>query len=102
MSEILMDGLRAVLIFTGVMTLVPMLVLAERRIAASIQNRIGPNRVGPMGLLQPLADVIKLLFKEDIIPNRADKILYSLGPFLAFVPAAIAFARASMAATAFS
>ena len=91
MSEILMDGLRAVLIFTGVMTLVPMLVLAERRIAASIQNRIGPNRVGPMGLLQPLADVIKLLFKEDIIPNRADKILYSLGPFLAFVPAAIAF-----------
>ena len=91
MSEILMDGLRAVLIFTGVMTLVPMLVLAERRIAAVIQNRIGPNRVGPMGLLQPLADVIKLLFKEDIIPNRADKILYSLGPFLAFVPAAIAF-----------
>ena len=91
MSEILMDGLRVVLIFTGVMTLVPMLVLAERRIAAAIQNRVGPNRVGPLGLLQPLAAVIKLLFKEDIIPNRADKILYSLGPFLAFAPAAIAF-----------
>jgi NADH-quinone oxidoreductase subunit H len=73
------------------MTLVPMLVLAERRIAAVIQNRIGPNRVGPLGLLQPLADVIKLLFKEDITPNRADRILFSLAPFLAFAPAAIAF-----------
>ena len=73
------------------MTLVPMLVLAERRISAVIQNRVGPNRVGPMGLLQPLADVIKLLFKEDVMPNRADRVLYSLGPFLAFAPAAIAF-----------
>ena len=90
-QTILMDALRAVLIFGGIMTLVPMLVLAERRIAAVIQNRIGPNRVGPLGLLQPLADVIKLLFKEDITPNRADRILFSLAPFLAFAPAAIAF-----------
>jgi NADH-quinone oxidoreductase subunit H len=89
-QTILMDALRAVLIFGGIMTLVPMLVLAERRIAAAIQNRIGPNRVGPLGLLQPLADVIKLLFKEDITPNRADRILFSLAPFLAFAPAAIA------------
>lgn len=91
MSPILLDVLRVVFIFTGVMTLVPMLVLAERRISAVIQNRVGPNRVGPMGLLQPLADVIKLLFKEDVMPNRADRVLYSLGPFLAFAPAAIAF-----------
>ena len=92
MSErLLVDTLRAGLIFGGIMTLVPMLVLAERRIAAVIQNRIGPNRVGPLGLLQPLADVIKLLFKEDITPNRADRILFSLAPFLAFAPAAIAF-----------
>ena len=90
-QTILMDALQAVLIFGGIMTLVPMLVLAERRIAAVIQNRIGPNRVGPLGLLQPLADVIKLLFKEDITPNRADRILFSLAPFLAFAPAAIAF-----------
>ena len=90
-QTILMDALRAVLIFGGIMTLVPMLVLAERRIAAVIQNRIGPNRVGPLGLLQPLADVITLLFKEDITPNRADRILFSLAPFLAFAPAAIAF-----------
>ena len=90
-QTILMDALRAVLIFGGIMTLVPMLVLAERRISAAIQNRVGPNRVGPMGLLQPLADVIKLLFKEEITPNRADRILFSLAPFLAFAPAAIAF-----------
>jgi NADH-quinone oxidoreductase subunit H len=92
MSErLLVDTLRAGLIFGGIMTLVPMLVLAERRISAAIQNRVGPNRVGPMGLLQPLADVIKLLFKEDLTPNRADRTLYFLGPFLAFAPAAIAF-----------
>ena len=92
MLEILSGALRAVLIFGAVMSLVPILVLAERRIAAAIQNRIGPNRVGPQGLLQPLADVLKLLFKEEIIPAQADKTLYMLGPFLAFAPAAVAFA----------
>ena len=91
LQGILMGAVRAVAIFGGIMTLAPMLVLAERRICAAIQNRIGPNRVGPMGLLQPLADVIKLLFKEDIIPDRADRTLFSLAPLLAFAPAAIAF-----------
>ncbi len=91
-SPILLDVIRAVLIFAAVMTLVPFLVLAERRISAWIQNRVGPNRVGPMGTLQPLADVIKLVFKEEIVPARADRVLYSLGPLLSFAPAAIAFA----------
>ncbi|MEC7775872.1 MAG: NADH-quinone oxidoreductase subunit NuoH [Planctomycetota bacterium] len=88
---ILMGAVRAVAIFGGIMTLAPMLVMAERRICAAIQNRVGPNRVGPMGLLQPLADVIKLLFKEEIIPDRADRTLFSLAPLLAFAPAAISF-----------
>ena len=91
LQGILMGAVRAVAIFGCIMTLAPMLVMAERRICAAIQNRIGPNRVGPMGLLQPLADVIKLLFKEDIIPDRADRTLFSLAPLLAFAPAAIAF-----------
>ena len=91
LQGILMGAVRAVAIFGGIMTLAPILVMAERRICAAIQNRIGPNRVGPMGLLQPLADVIKLLFKEDIIPDRADRTLFSLAPLLAFAPAAIAF-----------
>lgn len=88
---LLMGAVRAVAIFGGIMTLAPMLVMAERRICAAIQNRVGPNRVGPMGLLQPLADVIKLLFKEEIIPDRADRTLFSLAPLLAFAPAAISF-----------
>jgi len=75
-----------------VMSLVPLLVLAERRIAAGIQNRLGPNRVGPQGLLQPIADVLKLVFKEEIVPINADRVLYRLGPLLAFSPAALAFA----------
>jgi len=91
-NEILAGALRAVVIFGAVMTLVPMLVLAERRIAAWIQNRVGPNRVGPQGLLQPLADIVKLAFKEEIIPAKADRVLYMLGPFLAFAPAMLAFA----------
>ena len=91
LQGILMDAVRAVAIFGGIMTLAPMLVMAARRICAAIQNRVGPNRVGPMGLLQPLADVIKLLFKEEIIPDRADRTLFSLAPLLAFAPAAISF-----------
>jgi NADH-quinone oxidoreductase subunit H len=92
MSELLAGALRAVIIFGAVMSLVPMLVLAERRIAAWIQNRVGPNRVGPQGLLQPLADILKLAFKEEIVPAKADRVLYMLGPFLAFAPAMLAFA----------
>jgi NADH-quinone oxidoreductase subunit H len=91
MTDFLWDVVRVLAIFAGVMNLVPFLVLAERRICAWIQNRVGPNRVGPGGLLQPVADVVKLLFKEEIVPARADKVLYSLGPLLAFAPAAIAF-----------
>src|SRR5262245_54513523 len=92
MPQFLVDLIRALVIFGGVMTLVPVLVLAERRVSAFIQDRLGPNRLGPFGLLQPLADVVKLLFKEDITPARADKVLYALGPLLAFAPAALSFA----------
>jgi NADH-quinone oxidoreductase subunit H len=80
-----------VIVFGGLMSLAPVLVLGERRISAFIQNRLGPNRVGPMGLLQPLADVIKLLFKEEIYPQGIEKGLYFLAPALAFIPAAFAF-----------
>src|SRR5271165_3356513 len=56
--------------------------LFERRMLAIIQARIGPNRVGPMGLLQPLAEAIKLIFKEDIVPSGADKIVFWLAPVM--------------------
>lgn len=67
-------------------------VYAERRLASFIQQRVGPNRVGPMGLLQPLADVIKLILKEDIIPNQGDKLIHFLSPLISVVIALTAFA----------
>jgi len=80
------------LVFFVVLTLVAYLSLAERRVSAFIQDRLGPNRVGPFGLLQPLADGIKFIFKEDIIPTRANKPFYILAPALSLVTALIALA----------
>lgn len=60
---------------------------AERKVAAFIQDRLGPNRAGPFGILQPLADGLKLFFKEEIIPNSANKFLFILGPALAMITA---------------
>src|SRR5438046_3130915 len=54
----------------------------ERKILARIQNRYGPNRVGPFGLFQPIADGIKMLIKEDIVPTRADKIIHFIAPIM--------------------
>lgn len=67
-------------------------VYAERRVASFIQQRVGPNRVGPWGLLQPLADVIKLLLKEDIVPTQGDKFIHFLSPIISVVIALTAFA----------
>lgn len=61
---------------------VPGMVYLERRIVAFMQQRLGPNRVGPFGLFQPIADAIKLMWKEDITPSDADKFLYFLRPGL--------------------
>ena len=63
------------------------LVLLERKIAAWTQDRIGPNRVGPAGLLQPIADGLKFLFKEQIIPGKVDKIFYLVAPAIAMTAA---------------
>ncbi|MBU3758524.1 MAG: NADH-quinone oxidoreductase subunit NuoH [Candidatus Omnitrophica bacterium] len=68
------------------------LTLMERKVLARMQNRIGPNRAGPWGLLQPLADGIKMLTKEDIRPSAADPLLYFLAPILIAVPALMVFA----------
>src|ERR1044072_4906448 len=69
--------------FTVVMTLVAYTVLAERRILGFIQGRLGPNRVGPGGFLQPLADLLKFIFKEDIVPDKSTRFVYFLAPIIA-------------------
>src|SRR3989304_2521995 len=66
--------------------------LYERKLAAKIQLRIGPNRVGPRGLLQPLADAVKLIFKEELIPASAYKAVFLLAPVLTAVPALVILA----------
>ena len=71
---------------------VPVMVWVERKVSARIQNRRGPVYVGPMGLVQPFADALKLLLKEDIMPTNADRILYVLAPLMAFIPALLTFA----------
>jgi NADH-quinone oxidoreductase subunit H len=79
----------AVFVFLMVMTLFS--IWFERRVVARMQNRVGPNRVGPFGLLQSLADGLKLAFKEDIMPALADRPVYFLAPVLSAVPAFLAF-----------
>jgi NADH-quinone oxidoreductase subunit H len=72
------------------MTLFALISVLERKILARIQNRYGPNRVGPFGLLQPLADGIKLLIKEDIVPLRADKVVHFIAPIMIAATAILA------------
>jgi NADH-quinone oxidoreductase subunit H len=72
--------------------IVAYMVWAERKIAARFQDRIGPNRVGPLGLLQPIADAIKLITKEDVVPQAADRIVHVLAPVLLLISALLTLA----------
>src|SRR3990170_6242587 len=78
--EIGISVAKIALVLLVVLTLVAYLSYAERRISAFIQDRLGPNRVGPFGLLQPIADGIKLLTKETVTPTGADTIVYNIAP----------------------
>lgn len=71
------------LAFQGVLMIVAYTVLAERKVLGWIQGRIGPNRVGPWGLLQPFADLLKFIFKEDLVPDKSTKFVYYLAPIVA-------------------
>jgi NADH-quinone oxidoreductase subunit H len=71
------------LAFQGVLMIVAYTVLAERKVLGWIQGRIGPNRVGPWGMLQPFADLLKFIFKEDLVPDKSTKFVYFLAPMVA-------------------
>ncbi len=86
------------IMFGVVMVTVAYTTLAERRISAFIQDRHGPNRVGPLGLLQPIADGLKTLIKEEALPGGASKFYFMLGPVLAIGPALVTFAVVPFAA----
>ena len=83
---------KVVVSFVVLLVATMFMVWFERKVIAGMQNRIGPNKAGPLGLLQTLADGTKLFMKEDLIPERADRFVFKLAPYLAFVPAFLAFA----------
>src|SRR5260221_9487524 len=77
-------------IFTITLAVAAYSTYAERKVAAFLQDRIGPDRAGPFGILQPLADGLKFIYKEEIIPNVSNKVLFVLGPCIAMLTALMA------------
>ena len=84
-------AIKAVLVFVILVVLTLFNIWFERRVVARMQHRIGPNVNGPFGLLQSLADGVKLAFKEDLIPKAADKVVFILAPVIVVVPAFVTF-----------
>ncbi|HSJ90072.1 MAG TPA: NADH-quinone oxidoreductase subunit NuoH [Anaerolineales bacterium] len=81
--------IKSVIVIFALLTGFAYLTLYERRALARIQSRIGPNRAGPQGLFQPIADAVKLIFKEELVPAKADKILFFWAPVITMVPSII-------------
>ena len=92
MHTYLVPLLKILVLLNAVLVSVTFMTLLERKVIAWVQVRLGPMRVGPYGSLQPIADALKLLLKEDITPVRADRFVFTLAPIVSMVPALIAFA----------
>ena len=90
-SVFLIVMIKIIVVFGGVMGALAYLTWVERKVMARVQMRPGPTRVGPFGLLQPIADGLKFLFKEDVIPTNANRFLYIAAPVISLVPALLSF-----------
>src|SRR6185369_13144906 len=80
-------GILVLVIFIITLAVATYSTYAERKVAAFMQDRIGPDRAGPFGLLQPIADAVKMFMKEEMIPAQSDKFLFILGPCIAMLTA---------------
>jgi NADH-quinone oxidoreductase subunit H len=89
---IIISAVKIALVLTVILLTVMQLVYAERRVSAFIQNRLGPNRVGPFGLFQAPADVLKLFIKEEIVPTNANRFIHTLAPMISIAVAFATFA----------
>ena len=97
-ANILIGFLGVLILISILMVLDIFLVWVERKVVSRFQNRIGPNRLGPFGLIQPFADIIKLLIKEDTTPSGADKVVYNIAPMLSMMSVLILWAVVPIAA----
>jgi NADH-quinone oxidoreductase subunit H len=84
--------IKVLVVFGALMVSVMLMIWFERKVISDMQSRIGPNRAGPFGMLQTLADGIKLFFKEDLVPDRSDRFVFKLAPYLVILPAFLSFA----------
>jgi len=91
-AVVLIVLLKVVVVFVFLLVAVMLMVWFERKVISDMQNRIGPNRAGPWGILQTLADGTKLFFKEDLLPDKADRVVFRLAPYLSILPAFASFA----------
>ena len=96
-AQILIGFIGILLLISLLMVLDIFLVWIERKVVSRFQDRIGPNRVGPFGLIQPFADIIKLLIKEDITPGGADRVVYNLAPMLSMMSVLVLWAVVPLA-----
>ncbi len=96
-ANIAITALGIVVLLVAILVLDIFLVWVERKVVARFQDRLGPNRVGPFGLIQPFADIIKLIIKEDITPDGADKVVYNLAPILAMLAVLLLWAIVPLA-----
>src|SRR5436305_11809288 len=88
----LFSAVKVIVVFAVLMGIVAYAVWVERKVAAAIQDRVGPNRVGPFGLLQPIADAVKSMWKEDFTPGHVRKVYYWLAPAIVMIPSLLTVA----------